>query len=97
MIIRLSILHFHRYFSDSAHLPNYHALMAFPGGLFQMADDSPIKAMFLEVCSHERPLSLRIQLKTTIEGPGVTYRVVAQPAPSPQVCSISGHLSGTRG
>lgn len=59
-IIMLPTVHFHRNFSDSVHLPNYRALMAFPQGLFQMADDSSIKAMCLEGCVPKRPLSLRI-------------------------------------
>lgn len=81
-------MHFHRYFSDSVHLPNYHALMAFPQGLFQMADGSPIKTMCLEGCILKRPLSLRIHLITTTGGPGVTYRVGVQPAPSHR-CAVS--------
>lgn len=98
MIMQLPIVHSHRYFSDSVHLPNYHALMAFPEGLFQVADDGPIKAMCLEGCIPKRPLSFRkspillerplYSLKTTTGGPGVTYRVGVQPAPSHR-CAVS--------
>lgn len=53
MIIQLPTLFFHRYLSDSVHLPNCQALMTFPEGWSQMADDSPIKAMFLKIHSPE--------------------------------------------
>lgn len=90
MIIQLPVPRFHRYFSDSVHLPNCQALMTFPEGLSQMADDSPIKAMFLERRSPERPISPRIQLETMVGGPGVMYRVVVQPAPSHRCAASPG-------